>query len=368
MVFRIPIAKPYISGQEINAVTRVLKSGMIARGKEVEQLEQNYRDVCGTKYSAATSSGTAALHSSMYGIGLGKGDEVITTPFTFVATVHPIIMLGAKPVFADIDPLTYNIDPKSIEKVLTKKTKAIVTVDLYGQPADYKEINKIARANDLVVVEDAAQAIGATYGNKSTGALGDIGCFSMYATKNITTGEGGMITTNNAEFYEKAYLFRHHGQIRGKEYEYEDVGYNYELSDIAASIGNVQISKLAKITKKRQKIAALYDKAFKNITGLVTPFVGPNRTHVYHQYTLRVTKDFPMNRDAFGAYLRERGIGCRVYYPEPLHRFKNHIHCSAQDKDLPNTVKASQEVLSIPCHPNLTDEEVRYIINTIKNI
>jgi perosamine synthetase len=366
-VRKISIAKPYISNLEIKAVTNVLKSGMLARGKEVAQLEEGFRKLCGTKFSAAVSSGTAALHTAVFSIGIKPGDEVITTPFTFVSTIHAIMMSGGTPVFADIDPKTFNIDPKKIEKVITKKTKAIITVDLYGQPADYKEINRLAKKHKLLVIEDAAQAVGAQYDGKYTGNLGDIGCFSMYATKNITTGEGGMLTTNVKEYWDKSQLFRHHGQKPGIEYEYECLGYNLELSDVAAAIGNVQLSKLKEITKRRQAIAKQYNKGLAKIKGLVTPFVGENRTHVYHQYTLRLAKDFVCSRDELVSYLREKGIGCRVYYPVSLHKFQELNVKHATDTDMREVLKATQEVLSIPCHPNLKDSDISYIIDAVRS-
>ena len=208
----INVAQPSFGQEEIDAVVKVLQSGIIAQGPQVAKFEKQFAAFCGAKYAVATNSGTAALHAALYACGIKEGDEVITTPFTFVATANAIIQQGATPVFADIDPVTFNLDPKSVEAKITSKTKAILPVDIFGHPYDVEAIANIAKKHNLKIIEDACQAHGATYKNRKTGTLGDAGCFSLYATKNITTGEGGMITTDNEEIAEKAKMFRHHGQ------------------------------------------------------------------------------------------------------------------------------------------------------------
>lgn len=362
----IKISQPIIKEEEIRAVEKVLKTGIIAQGPIVAKLEREFTKLCGTRYTIATNNGTSALHTALYSIGLKQGDEVITTPFTFIASANSILMVGAKPVFVDIDEKTFNIDPKKIEAAITNKTKAILAVNLYGQPADYDPINRIAKKYRLLVIEDAAQSINATYKDKKSGNLSDIGCFSFYATKNIMCGEGGMITTNNKTFYERAKLFRNHGQPEGKRYDYVDLGYNYRMTDILAAIAIEQLRKVDQITKKRQENAKRYSRAFRHIKGLVTPYVGKDRTHAYHQYTLRVTKKFKMTRDKFKTYLEKKGIQSNIYYPKPLYYF-NHLKKYKRD-NCKTAEQISKEVLSIPVHPLLKNSEIDYIIDTITSI
>src|SRR3990167_6008515 len=244
----ITISDPVIDNNEIKAVTKVFCSRQITQGKIVYNLEDIFAKFCGTKYAVATNSGTSALHTALYAIGIRPGDEVITTPFTFVATANAILMVGATPVLIDIDPKTYNLDPQKIEKAVTKKTRAIIAVNLYGQPADFDEINKIAKKHKLIVVEDAAQSVNTTYKTKRSGSFGDISCFSFYATKNITCGEGGMITTNNKSYFQKAKQFINHGQKTNGIYEYVDIGLNLRMTDIEAAILLEQLKKVDWIT------------------------------------------------------------------------------------------------------------------------
>ena len=239
----IPISKPLIEDEEINAVVDVLKSGMLAQGPKVEEIENQFKALCGTKHAIATSNGTTALHAAVRALGISDGDEVITVPFTFVATANPVLMEGGKIVFVDVRDDDFNIDPSKIEEKITDKTKAIIPVDLYGQPYDYEAVKKIAGKHGLKILEDACQAIGATRNGKTTGQLGDIAAFSLYATKNIATGEGGMITTDSDEMAESVKLFRHHGQSESQRYEYIELGHNYRLTDLAAAIGVEQMKK-----------------------------------------------------------------------------------------------------------------------------
>jgi len=357
----------FIGKEEIDAVTKVLESGMLAQGPVVEKLEKNFAKFCGVKYVVALNSGTAALHTVLHSLGIGPGDEVITTAFSFVATANSILMVGAKPVFVDIEPDTFNINPKLIEAKITKKTKAIIAVDLYGQPANYNEINKIAKKHKLFVIEDAAQSIGARYYGKMSGNLADIACFSLYASKNIISGEGGMIATNNKNLDYKARLFRHHGQDEKQKYVYLELGYNYRMTDLQAAIAVEQLKRAYILTRKRQEIAKTYDKEFKRIKGLTVPLVAKNTSSAYHQYTLRVTRDFKMGRDDLKDYLEKKGIQATIYYPTPLYKAK-HLNFTGRPKDFPITEKAIREILSIPVHPKLTDKDITYIINTIKKI
>ena len=340
----INISKPIIKKEELKAVTDVLNSGSIVQGKKVMELENEFAKFCKTKYAVATNNGTSALHTALHSIGLKKDDEVITTPFTFVATANSILMAGAKPVFVDIDEKTYNLDPKKIQAAITTKTKALLVVNIYGQPVNYEEINKIAKKNKLIVVEDAAQSIDAEYKGKKSGSFADIACFSLYATKNIMCGEGGMITTNNNVYFEKARFFRQHGQDENKKYEYFGLGYNYRMMDLQAAIACVQLKRLQNITKQRQMNAQKYNRTFNGIKGLVVPYCDKNSSHVYHQYTLRITSEFPLSRKKFIEQLKEKGIQANIYYPIPLYSFPHLIPNGVKVSDFPVTIKAVQEI------------------------
>lgn len=363
----ITLAKLIIGKEEKEMILQVLDSGMLTQGEKVSRLERELADLCQVKHAVVTNSGTSALHTTLYSLGIQPGDEVITTPFTFISTTNAMLMMKAKPVFVDIDQCTFNIDSSKIEKAVNKKTKVIVAVNLYGQPADYLNINRIAKKYDLKVVEDAAQSINAVYKGKKSGSLANIGCFSFYATKNIMCGEGGALMTNNKDYAERAKRFRHHGQNEKIKYEYLDIGCNYRLTDIQAAIALAQLKRLDRITKKRREIAALYNQAFGNVKGLITPFVSPGCAHVYHQYTLRVTKDFKLSRDELKTYLGKRGIASGVYYPKPLYYY-SHLRKYAPKGGCRRVEKVCQEVLSLPAHPLLTKLEVDYIINTILEI
>lgn len=362
----IKISNPIIDGYEIEGVKKVLRSRNIVQGKYVSILEQKFSDFCGTKYAVATNSGTSALHTALYAAGISIGDEVITTPFTFVATANVILMVGALPVFVDIDPKTYNINPQEIEKAITKKTKAVIAVNLYGQPANFNQITKIAKKNKLIVIEDAAQSVNAVYENRKSGSLANLSCFSFYATKNITCGEGGMITTNNKLYYRKAKEFINHGQRMNKSYDYVDIGLNLRMTDIEAVMLLEQLKKVEWITRKRQYIANQYNNAFKNLRGIVVPYIESDINHVFHQYTIRISKDFSLSRNKLISYLKNKDIQSKVYYPKPLYMYP-HLKKSTHQK-CQNAEKASNEVLSLPIHPMLTKKEVDYIIKTVSSI
>lgn len=361
----IAIAQPVIDAEEINAVNEVLSSGMLAQGPRVAELEKDWAAYCGTKHALAVNSGTASLHAALFAAGVGEGDEVITTPFSFIATVNPIIMLGATPVLVDIDPETFNIDPEQIKQAITKKTKAIVPVHLYGQPADMREIQEIAQAHKLVVIEDACQAIGAEYDGKKAGNLGDLACFSLYATKNIMCGEGGIVTTNNDAYATAVRQFRQHGM--SGPYQYEHLGYNFRLTDLQAAIAVEQLKKVDTFSKKRQAIAKTFNAALKSIPGLVTPNAQSGRSHVYHQYTMRATKDLPVNRDELVEKLRSKDVGAAVYYPLPLHLVEHIAHFGYKKGDFPHAEQAAAEVLSLPVHPKLSDKDVATVIAAVKD-
>lgn len=355
----INIAKPIISDEEIEAVTEVLKSGMLAQGSKVEEFQNEFAKYVEAKYGIATSSGTTALHTALVAAGVEKGDEVITTPFTFAATSNSILYSDAKPVYADIDSKTFNLNPEKIEEKITDKTKAILPVHLYGQPADMDPILEIAEKHDLKVIEDAAQAHGSTYKNKKIGSIGDLGCFSFYPTKNMTTGEGGMVTTNNEELEEKSSMVRAHGE--SKRYEQSLLGYNYRMTDIAASIGLVQLKHINEFNEKRNENASYLSEGLTDVNGITTPEVDENVTHVFHQYTIRVSKD----RDEFKQYLTDNGIGTGVHYPIVLYKQPYYQKLGIKG-NCPEAELAANQVISLPVHPSLTTEELDTIIETIK--
>lgn len=343
----ISIAQPLISDQEIEEVIKVLKSGFIAQGPRVAEFENKFADYVGTDYAVASSSGTTALHLALLSVGLGKDDEVITTPFSFAATANSILYTGAQPVFVDINPKTYNLDPNKIEDAVTDKTKAILPVHLYGQPADMDSINKIANENDLYVIEDAAQAHGAMYKGKLTGSLGDAACFSFYPTKNMTTGEGGMITTNNDELAETIRVLRSHGET--ERYTHTVLGYNFRMTDISAAIGLVQLKRLDEFNDSRIRNAGYLTSHIKKINGVTPPFVQDQIKHVFHQYTIRVDNG---KRDKLKDYLNEKGVGTGIHYPKAIYEQKLYQDLGIKG-DCIQGEKAASEVLSIPVHPGL---------------
>jgi len=367
---KIPHISPILGKEEYGAVKKVLASGMLAQGEKVAEFERRFADFCGTRFAVAVNSGTAALHCALYAcsIGIGELDEVITTPFSFIATANSILMQRATPVFADIDPLTFNIDPKKIEEKITNRTKAILPVDLYGHIYDVEAVGKIAKKYNLEVIEDACQAHGAEFKNRKAGTFANMGCFSFYATKNMTTGEGGMIVTNSNEYSKSMRRFRQHGQRGSVRYQYSGLGFNYRMTDIAAAIGIEQLKKVDGFNKKRIRNAIRLTVGLRDIGGLVTPLIKENYRHVFHQYTIRVTDDFKMTRDELSKYLKEKGIDNSIFYPSPLHLIPHLSRLGYQEYHFPVAEKASQEVLSIPIHPLLTEKDIDYIIDTISKV
>ncbi|MCD6446311.1 DegT/DnrJ/EryC1/StrS family aminotransferase [Candidatus Bathyarchaeota archaeon] len=360
----IPIAKPLINEEEINAVVEVLKSGMLASGKEVKEFEKEFAQYLGVKHAIAVANGTAALDIALKVLKINAGDEVITTPFTFIASANAILFQGARPVFADIDPKTYNLDPNDVLEKITNKTKAIVVVHLYGHPADMKAFKEIAEDYKLYLVEDCAQAHGAEFEGQKVGTFGDIAAFSFYSTKNMTTGEGGMVITNDDELARRAYLIRNHGQA--EKYLHVELGYNLRMTNIAAAIGRVQLKKLDKWNKKRIENAKLLSEGIGKINGLIPPCVDNRVKHVFHQYVIRVEDNFPLSRDELIVKLREKGIETAVHYPMPVHHQPLYQKLGYPKDICPNAIEASKKVLSLPVHPAVSKEEITYIINTLK--
>jgi dTDP-4-amino-4,6-dideoxygalactose transaminase len=348
----IPIAQPLIGEAEQRAVLEVLASGMLAQGPRVQAFEEAFASYCGVRHAIATSSGTTALQVALLAHGIGPGDEVITTPFTFIASANAILYTGARPVFVDIEPGTFNLDPALIEAAITPRTRAILPVHLFGLPATMDPILEIARRFGLTVIEDACQAHGAEYNGRRVGSFGT-GCFSFYPTKNMTTAEGGMITTDDDAVADKCRVLRQHGMRQ--RYYHDELGFNFRMTDLHAAIGIAQLAKLESFNERR---IANADYLNKRLRGFGTPAIPAGRRHVFHQYTLRVRDG---RRDAVLEALSGRGIGCGVYYPVPVHLQKLYRDLGYCDH-LPEAARASREVLSLPIHPGLTGEDLQKIV------
>jgi dTDP-4-amino-4,6-dideoxygalactose transaminase len=332
-----------------------MRSGMLAQGEQVAAFEQGFAQVCGVSEAIAVSSGTAALHLALLAHGVGPGDEVITSPFSFAATGNTILLVGATPVFVDIDPDTYNLDPELVERAITPRTKAIMPVHLYGNPADMDRLIPLAQSRGLVIIEDACQAHAAAIHGRTVGSFGT-GAFSFYPTKNITTGEGGAITTNDPAIAEKVRLLRSHGQK--ERYNHVALGYNLRMTDLQTAIGVVQLGKLAGFTEKRIANAAYLNERLAG--GVKTPTVLPGHKHVYHQYTIRV----PGDRDAVARALNERGVGTGVHYPRPIHQQPVYQELGFTLSQ-PVAEQAAREVLCLPIHPALSDDDLATIAREV---
>jgi perosamine synthetase len=352
---QIPLAKPRIGISEKYSVLKVLNSGLLAQGKEVLGFESEFSEIVSGRSCVAVNSGTSALHMGLLSLGIGPGDEVITSPFTFAATANAIALTGATPIFADINPGTFNIDPDEVALKITARTKAILVVHLYGLAAEMPAIKLIAEKHGLYLIEDAAQAHMATVFEQPVGTFGDLAIFSFYPTKNMTSGEGGMIVAKDAEVVRNCRLLRNQGmEIR---YQNEIVGFNLRMTDIHAALGRAQLKKLSKWTVRRQEIAQIYNDQL-DLPNL--PIAPNGYQHVYHQYTLRIPKD----RDLFSQELTEIGIGNGVYYPisvDLLPAFKKNV-------PLMNAGAATKEVISIPVHPSLRNSEIKRIVKQVNRI
>ncbi len=364
----ISIASPLMGEEEATAVLRVLNSGQLAQGEQVALFEQQFAELCQAQYAVAVSSGTAALHLALLAHGIGPGDEVITTAFTFAATANAILFVGATPVFVDIDPETYTIDPVLIEAALTPRTKAIIPVHLYGYPCEMRSIMQLAEAHGLYVIEDACQAHAAAIEGKPVGSFGTA-CFSFYPTKNMTTGEGGMVTTNDPAIAERIRVLRNQGQAQ--RYVQTALGFNMRMTNLQAAIGLAQLPKLERFTEQRIANARFLTEG---LGGAVkTPIAQSGYRHVYHQYTIRV----PHKRDTWAAKLHERGIGTGVHYPLPVYaqpfyqtstsrfRLAHPSNTGETPTSLPATEAAARQVLSLPVHPALSENDLATIVREV---
>jgi perosamine synthetase len=336
----------------------VLDSGILAQGPRVKAFEEAFASMCGVKYAVATSSGTTALHVALLAHGIGAGDEVITTPFTFIASANSVLYTGAKPVFVDIDPATFNMKAELIEAAITPKTKAILPVHLFGLSCDMDPILAIAKKYGLIVLEDACQSHGASYKERRVGSFGT-GAFSLYPTKNITSAEGGMITTNDAKIAEECRVIRQHGMRR--RYYHDELGFNFRMTDVHAAIGLAQLQKLPRFNQARQSNAEFLSS---HLRGVVVPCVPEGSQHVYHQYTVRVRDG---RRDALREYLHEHGVASEVYYPVPVHKQTYYTEKLGYSGSYPESERASLEVLSLPVHPGLTRSDLELITDNVNS-
>ncbi len=351
----IPLAKPQVKRSERQAVNRVLKSLSLAQGPEVRSFESEFSKFVGERECVAVNSGTSALHLCLIALGIGPEDEVIVPSFTFAATANVVSLVGAKPVFIDIDPKTYCLEPTQLEGAITAKTKAIIAVHLYGLPADMHRICQIAKKHSLLVIEDAAQAHIAAIETKVVGTFGDAAAFSFYPTKNMTSGEGGMAVLKEIEDARMCRLLRNQGME--KKYQNEIVGFNLRMTDIHAAIGRVQLRKLTKMTEKRIENATFLSR---NLMTESVPFVPLGYKHVFHQYTVRISH----GREAFSEKLADQGIGNDVYYPTQVHKLPSFN----ESVNLKSTEQATQEVLSLPVHPGLSKRDLNRIVSTFNKL
>lgn len=347
-------------GKEIEKeVLDVLRSGCYILGPHNKALEKELAEYVGVKHAVALNSGTDALHLALRALDIGPGDEVITVAFTFVATTEAIGIVGAKPVFVDIDADTFNIDAEKIENAITPKTKAIIPVHLYGQPCDMDVIMDIAKKHDLFVIEDCCQAIGAKIGDKMVGSFGDVGCFSFFPTKNLgAMGDGGLLTTNSQLINNRVIALRNHGGA--VRYYHDEIGVNSRLDEVQAAILRVKFKYIDEWNKKRRENAYRYNELFKDYADVITPKEMDNTYCVYHQYTVKVP-----NRDEIHKMLQDAGIGAMLYYPVPLHLQKVHEYLSVGEGSLPYTEENTKLVISLPMFPELTTEEQKTVANTL---
>ncbi|WP_435154498.1 DegT/DnrJ/EryC1/StrS family aminotransferase [Haladaptatus sp. DFWS20] len=359
----IPIADPELGDEEIEAVVECLESGQLADGPEVRKFESEFADFCDTEFGVAASNGTTALHAAFAALGIGPGDTVVTSPFSFIASANTIRLAGAEPVFADIDPETYTLDPYATEEAVREhEADAILAVHLYGLPAKMGHLQDIAETHDLALVEDAAQAHGATYDGKPVGSFGDAACFSFYPTKNMTTGEGGMVTSNRRDVAERAASFINHGRPMAGDgcssYDHVRLGHNFRMTSMAAAIGRVQLSRLPEYNEARRANAGYLTDRLRN-ADVTTPVEPEGCRHVYHQYTVRTD-----DRDGLKRHFESKGVGTGVYYPTPIHEQPAYQHV---EHDAPVSERAAEEVLSLPIHPRLSGDDVRTIASAITN-
>ena len=358
----ISMAKPIFEEEEFAAVKNVLKSGMLVQGEEVYKFEESFAKYNRTKHAIATNSGTSALHTMLLAAGIKKGDEIITVSFSFVASSNAIVYCGAKPIFVDVGLKTFNINPSLIESKITPQTKGILVVHLFGNPCDMKPLQEIAEKHNLILFEDCCQSHGAEFNGKKVGSFGH-GAFSFYPSKNMTTGEGGIITTDSDEVAHLAREIRQHGTER--RYYYDMLGFNYRMTNIGGALGLVQLQKLDKFNQIRITNALTLTKGLKDISSIELPCATSNCKSVFNQYTIKVNESSSLTRDELKAKLAEKGISSDIYYPVPIHKQTLYKEQLGYNLSLPITEKLAGQVLSIPIHPSLKRDELEYIIDTM---
>jgi perosamine synthetase len=358
----IPVAAPQMGDEEKRAVLAVLESGQLAQGPVVEAFEREFAAWCGAGHAVAVNSGTAALHLLMLAHGVGPGDEVITSPFTFVSSANAALFVGAKPVFVDIEPETYCLDPAKVEAAITPKTRVIMPVDLYGHPAAIEELREIAERRGIPLIEDACQAHGAAIDGRKAGGLGMSASFSFYPTKNMTTAEGGMVTTDDGAVAKQVDMLRQHGAA--ERYNHHILGFNFRMTEIAAAIGRAQLHKLDRWNEIRRLNASLLDEGIAGTPGVRTPRERRGCRHVYHQYTVFIDGD----RDLFQRKLRELGIGTAIHYAVPVHRQPLYMDMGYGSVSMPVAEEAAAHVLSLPVHPSLTESDLDRIVEAVRKV
>ncbi len=361
---QIPLVRPMIAEEEVEAASRVLRSRMLAQGAIAADFERKFAHYLGVNEAITISNGTAALDVALKSIGIKEGDEVITTAFSFIASANAVLYQGAKPVFADIQRDTFNVDPQDIKAKITNKTKAVLAVHLFGQPFDVAAVREICEDHGLLLIEDCAQAHGAEYEGRKVGSFG-IGCFSFYATKNMTTGEGGMVTTSDATIARVARLLRDHGQAA--KYVHTILGYNFRMSDVEAAVGIAQLEKLDAMNAKRISNAHYLNRCL-TLEGATLPREAHGTTHVYHQYVVMLSLEV-IDRTRFAAYLQDHGIGCAIHYPFPIYQqpLYQSLGYSPELAACPVAEEVAQSVLSLPVHPALTHDDLKYIVQTVND-
>jgi perosamine synthetase len=366
LIRKIPIAKPNFNKKEEAAVKEVLKSGIIASGPKTKLFEKEYAEYIGVKHAVAVTNGTVALDVALKALKISSGDEVITSAFSFIASSNCILFQKAKPIFADIDPKTFNIDPLDVAEKITAKTKAVIPVHLFGQPAKMDALKEITDDKKIVLVEDAAQAHGAEYKSKKAGSIGKVGCFSFYATKNMTTGEGGIITTNDSKLADRMRLLINHGQ--SQKYLHDSLGYNYRMTEMCAAIALVQLRKLDAFNTKRIENANQLSKGIREFDGLIIPYSDTDVKHVFNQYVIKVQNDFPLARNELSEQLARNGVGVGVHYPMPIYEQPLYRKLDYNNIVCPFTEDACNKVLSLPVHPLINRDDIKYILNVLEDI
>ena len=372
---KVPFFIPWITNKDKQNVLKSLNQRWLTNGSFLQKFELNFQKYISSTYSIGVGSGAQALHLAVRGLGIGPGDEVIVPSFTFVATANAVTSCGAKPIFADVDLDTFNISIDSIKKLITKKTKAIIPVHYAGQSCDMDKINSISKKKNLKIIEDCAHALGSTFKNNKCGNLGNVGCFSFYPTKIITTGEGGMVTCNNPKLFKKIKILKSQAmnissnereKLATWKYDVTDLGYNYRLDEIRSSLGFSQLFRVDQINKMRIKLASIYTNSLSKIKGIEIPMIKDNRNHIFHLYSIKITDEYPLTRDELYQKLTQKGIGTSVQYT-PIH-LMSYYKEKNKNKFLKNSEKLMNQVLCLPIFPKMTLKEIQYVIKNIKII